>query len=75
MVIDGYLFEAVSYETISSIIMTGGVIRSVMLTCDIGTPPEVEIFHPRAGLEDQPQAEVIQPLAVSEVKVSQAEAA
>ena len=55
--------------------MTGGVIRSVMLTCDIRAPPEVEIFHPRAGLEDQPQAEVVQPLAVGEVKVGQTEAA
>ena len=46
-----------------------------MLTCNIGAPPQVEILHPRAGLEDQPQAEVVQPLAVGEVEVGEAEAA
>ena len=46
-----------------------------MLTCNIGAAPEVEILHPWAGLEDQPQAEVIQPLAVGEVQVGETEAA
>lgn len=46
-----------------------------MLTCNIGAAPQVEILHARAGLEDQPQAEVVQPLAVGEVEVGEAEAA
>ena len=44
------------------------------LTCQVRAAPDVQKLNVGAGLQDQPQALVVQPGAVSEVEVSESEA-